>query len=197
MLIMRRLLVLVLLSCFAVARADLSAVPAGNYVLDKPHGFITYSYSHLGFSNPHIGFNEFDVDLELDNENPENSTVNVTIDATSIDSRNDTFNGHLNGPNFFDTEKFPTITFTSTAFEATGENTFDISGDLTIKDITRPVTLAATINQAGNHPMRNMPWIGVSAQTRVSRSEWGLSRALPRVGDEVTIWIEVELPQAR
>jgi polyisoprenoid-binding protein YceI len=193
----RRSLFLVLLSCSAIAVADLSAMPPGKYGLDANHGYITFSYSHLGFSNPHIGFRVFSVDLELDSENVENSTVNVTIDATSIDSRSETFNGHLNGANFFDTANHPTITFTSTAISATGENTLDITGDLTIKDVTKPVTLAATINQAGNHPMRGHPLLGVSAETIVSRSEWGLSRNVPNVGDEMTIRIDVELPKAR
>jgi len=193
----RRMLVLVLLSCSAVATADLSGVPSGTYGLDRNHGFITFSYSHLGFSNPHIGFRVFDVEVDLDNENPENSTVNVTIDATSIDSRSDTFNGHLSGANFFDTANHPTITFTSTAIEATGESTLDITGNLTIKDITKPVTLAATINKAGNHPMRGHAMLGVSAETMVKRSEWGLSRNVPNVSDAVTIRIDVELPKSR
>lgn len=197
MLISRSALALSLLLSSAIAAADLSAVPSGKYGLDKSHGYITFSYSHLGFSNPHIGFRSFEVELELDNENVENSTVNVTIDATSIDSRLDNFNGHLNGPNFFDTENFPTITFASTSVEKTGDDTLNVTGDLTIKGTTKPVTLEATINKAGAHPMRNSPWIGVSAETKVSRSEWGLDRSVPRVGDEVTIWITVELPKAQ
>ncbi len=194
--ITRSVLATVLLGLSASVFAGLGDVPSGQYGLDSSHGYITFSYSHLGFSNPHIGFNSFDVDLDLDNENPENSTVNVTIDATSIDSRLDNFNGHLNGPNFFDTANHPVITFTSTAIEMTGEDTMNVTGDLTIKGTTRPVVLAATINKAGDHPMRKKPWIGVSAETKVSRSDWGLSRAVPNVGDEVTVYISVELPKS-
>ena len=197
MLNLRSTLAVSLLLSSAVATADLSAVPAGAYGLDKNHGYITFSYSHLGFSNPHVGFREFELEVILDNENVENSTVNVTIDATSIDSRLEEFDGHLNGPNFFDTANYPTITFESTSIEQTGDNTLNVTGDLTIKDVTKSVTLETTINKAGNHPMRNTPWIGVSAQTEVLRSEWGLNRAVPNVGDEVMIWIEVELPKAQ
>jgi polyisoprenoid-binding protein YceI len=179
------------------ASAGLSDVPSGQYGLDSNHGYITFSYSHLGFSNPHVAFKSFTVDLNLDNENPENSMVNVTIDATSLDSRVDVFNGHLNGSNFFDTANHPTITFTSTAIEMTGEDTMNVQGDLTIKGVSKPVTLMAKINQAGNHPMRKTPWIGVEAETKVSRSDWGLTRAVPNVGDEVTIWISVELPKSQ
>lgn len=186
-----------LLGLAVSASADLSSVPAGEYGLDKTHGYITFSYDHLGFSNPHVGFDSFEVDLNLDNDNIANSTVNVLIDATSINSRVENFNGHLNGGNFFDTENHPEITFVSTGIEMTGANTMNVTGDLTIKGTTKSVTLDTTINKAADHPMRKVPTIGVSAQTKVSRSDWGLDRAVPNVGDEVTIWIEVELPQKK
>ena len=173
--------------------ADLSEVPSGKYALDSSHGYITFTYSHLGFSNPRVGFNSFDTVLDLDTGNPENSTVEVTIDATSIDSRVAEFNEHLNGADFFNTAEYPTITFKSTKVEANGDNTFDVTGDLTILGTTKPVTLATTINKAGNHPLRNVPTVGVSASTRIMRSEWGLGAYVPAVSDEVELSIEVEL----
>jgi polyisoprenoid-binding protein YceI len=173
--------------------ADLSEVPSGKYALDSSHGYITFTYSHLGFSNPRVGVNSFDTVLDLDTGNPENSTVEVTIDATSIDSRVAEFNEHLNGADFFNTAEYPTITFKSTQVEATGDNTFDVTGDLTILGTTKPVTLATTINKAGNHPLRNVPTVGVSASTKLMRSEWGLGAYVPAVSDEVELSIEVEL----
>ena len=175
------------------AAADLSEVPSGNYTLDSSHGYITFTYSHLGFSNPRVGFNNFDVELELDSGDPTNSTVEVTIDASSIDSRVAEFNEHLIGADFFNTAEFPTITFKSTKVEPTGESTFDVTGDLTILGTTKPVTLATTINKAANHPMRNVPTVGVSASTKLMRSEWGLGAYVPAVSDEVELSIEVEL----
>ena len=173
--------------------ADLSDVPSGKYALDSTHGYITFTYSHLGFSNPRVGFNSFDTVLDLDTGSPENSTVEVTIDATSIDSRVAEFNEHLNGADFFNTAEYPTITFKSTKVTATGDNTFDVTGDLTILGTTKPVTLATTINKAGNHPLRNVPTVGVSASTKLMRSEWGLGAYVPAVSDEVELSIEVEL----
>jgi len=173
--------------------ADLSDVPSGKYTLDSSHGYITFTYSHLGFSNPRIGFNSFDTELALDSSNPENSVVEVTIDASSIDSRVAEFNEHLNGSDFFNTAEYPTITFKSTQVETTGENSFDVTGNLTILGKTRPVTLTTTINKAANHPMRNVPTVGVSASTTLLRSEWGLGAYVPAVSDEVELSIEVEL----
>jgi len=175
------------------ASADLSDVPSGVYTLDSSHGYITFTYSHLGFSNPRVGFNRFDTELELDSNNPENSTIGVTIDASSIDSRVAEFNEHLNGSDFFNTAEYPTITFRSTKVEAAGDNAFKVTGNLTILGTTKPVTLDATINKAAIHPMRDVPTVGVSASTRLMRSEWGLDAYVPAVSDEVELSIEVEL----
>lgn len=168
------------------------AVPSGKYALDKTHGYITFTYSHLGYSHPTVRFNDFAVDLTLDSANPENSKVAVTIQAASIDSQVAEFDGHLKNADFFDVGKFPTITFVSTGLKSTGEKTGTMTGDLTIKGVTKPVTLDVTLNNAGNHPMRQKPAMGFSGKTTVKRSEWGLNRAVPFVSDEVTISIEVE-----
>jgi len=197
MTIVRSALAATLLGLSCTAMAGLSDVPSGNYGLDKSHGYISYTYSHMGYSTPHVGFNSFEVELTLDAESPAISTVNVTIDATSIDSRVENFNGHLNGPNFFDTANHPTITFKSTSVEALGKDKFNVVGDLTIKGVSKPVTLETTINKAADHPMRKIPIIGVSASAKVSRSDWGLTRAVPNVGDEITIYISVELPKSK
>ncbi|MEM9532567.1 MAG: YceI family protein [Pseudomonadota bacterium] len=186
-----------LLSFAASAAADLSAVPSGDYGLDKTHGYITFSYSHLGFSNPHVGFDSFDVALDLNSDTPENSSLNVTIDAASINSRVAEFDDHLNGDKFFDTTNHPTITFTSTGIKKTGDDTFDVMGNLVIKGVSKPVTLAATINKAAQHPMRKVATVGVSASAKLNRSEWDLGLYAPAVGDEVTLMIEVELPQSK
>lgn len=181
------------LACNAVA--DITDMPSGDYGVDKSHGYITFSYSHFGYSNPQVGFTSFDLTMNLDSADVEKSSVAVVIDATSLDSRVPEFNGHLNGPNFFDTANHPTITFDSVSMKSTGENTYDVVGDLTIKGITKSVTLAATINKAANHPRRNTPIVGVDATTTVSRSEFDMARAVPSVSDEVTISISVEMPQ--
>ena len=177
------------------AAADLSAVPAGSYGLDKTHGYITFTYSHLGFSNPRVGFDAFDVALDLDNEAPENSSLEVMIDAASINSRVEEFDEHLNGDKFFDTGEYPNIDFQSTGIEQTGDDTFRVNGNLTIKGVTRAVTLDAKINKAATHPLSKTPTVGVSATTSLLRSEWSLGDYVPMVSDRVEVEIEVELPK--
>lgn len=185
------------LALSSVATADLSEAPGGDYAVDPSHAYITFTYSHLGFSTPHVGFDDFDVKLSLNSDAVEESKVAVVIDATSVNSRVGNFNEHLNGPNFFNTAEFPEITFTSTNIRSTGDDTLDVEGDLTIKGVTKSVTLATTINKAANHPMRGVPTIGMSGETTVKRSDFGLDRNVPHVGDEVTISVTAELMMAK
>lgn len=187
--------VLALLNVATVA-AELG-VPSGQYGLDKTHGYITFSYSHLGFSNPEVGFNDFDVDLVLDAQNPENSSFDVTIAAASIDSRVAEFDRHLHGADYFDVQAHPSIAFVSSAISMTSATTADITGNLTIKGVSKPVTLAATLNKAGMHPLQKVPALGVSARAMIKRSDWGLSKYVPMVSDDVELRIEVELPRAK
>ena len=176
----------------AKATAEIEA-PSGVYILENTHGYITISYSHLGFSTPHVGFNSFDVTLNFDAAAPENSTVNVVVDAASVDSRVADFDDHLNGEDFFQTDKYPEITFASTKVEMTGPDTALITGDLTIKDQTHPVTLDAKLNKAGEHPMMKVTIMGFNATATLNRSQWGLGYAVPMVGDEVDLDITVEM----
>lgn len=173
--------------------AGLSDVPTGEYALDKTHGYITFTYSHMGFSTPHVAFKSFDVQLNLDSAHPGNSAVSVTIDAASVDSRVALLDEHLRGEKFFDAAKYPDIRFRSTAVESLGNDEFKVTGDLTIKDVTAPVVLKTTIKKAANNPMSGKPTVGAVAETTLSRSAWGISEYVPNVGDEVTVYISVEL----
>ncbi len=175
------------------AHADFSQVPDGPYDVDDTHGYILFSYTHLGLSRPTVGFNDFDAVLTLDADDPTQSTIEVTIDAASVDSRVPVFNEHLNSPDWLDTATHPEITFTSTTIEPAGDDRYTVVGDLTVKGITKPVTLAATINAATMHPMRNVPVVGVSATGTVLRSDYGLEQYAPAVTDELELRIEVEM----
>ncbi len=172
------------------------ASPSGAYVLENTHGYVTFSYSHMGFSHPQVGFNTFTVDLNLNADDPAKSTVKVNIDAKSIDSRVADFDAHLNSDKWFNTAAHPAITFESTGVMMTSDTTAKITGNLTVKGTTKPVTLDAKLNKAAVHPMRKVAMLGLDASTTLKRSEFGLGEYVPMVGDDVTITISVELMKA-
>ena len=115
----------------------------------------------------------------------------------SIDSGTTKFDEHMVSDDMFDTAKFPKAMFTATNFVMTSADTMDVTGDLTIKDVTRSVVLDTKINKAANHPMRKVPTIGISASTKIKRSDYGVSYATPHVGDDVKISITAEFMQAK
>lgn len=181
---------------FSVANAaDLSEVPSGAYVVDPSHAFIHFQYNHLGFSNPTLSFDDFEVDLNLDAADATKSNISVKIDASSVQAGSDMFKEHLSGGDFFDISNHPEITYQSTSIEAAGDG-YKVMGDLTIKGKSVPVALDVTINGAKNHPMSGKPVIGLDASTMVLRSAFGLDKFLPFVGDEVSISISVEMKKA-
>ncbi|MEM7217365.1 MAG: YceI family protein [Pseudomonadota bacterium] len=183
----------VLFSAAASAAID---APSGRYVVEKTHAYITISYSHMGFSTPHVGFNDFDVTLDFDAKKPANSKLSVVVDANSVDSRVAEFDEHLVGKRFFDTANHPEITFVSNKVRMTGEDTAEVTGDLSIKGQTHPVTLDVKLNKAAPHPMRKSVFLGFNASTKLNRSQWDLGYAVPVVSDEVDLEITVELMPA-
>ncbi len=171
-------------------------IASGTYTLDKTHGYITFSYSHQGYSNPWLRFRDFDVTLELDTENLAASTAEVSVNTASIDTGVDEFDQHMVGERFFNVEAFPKASFTTTSVEMTGERSMDLTGDLTIKGVTKPVTLAVKLNKTGQHFRSRKDMLGFSGTTSLKRSDFDLGYAVPMVGDEVAITVEVELIKA-
>lgn len=172
--------------------ADAAAAAPVKYDFDKAHTQVFFAVSHLGFSFSQGRFNELDGHFVFDAENPAASSVEVAIKAASIDMGLERWDDHMKNADFLDVEKFPEITFKSTAIEVTGENTANITGDLTILGVTRPAVLATTMNKRGPHPMSGKDYIGFSATSTIQRSAFGMNYGLPNVGDDVTIRIEVE-----
>lgn len=169
-----------------------SAVNSGVYRLDQDHSYIVFSYNHLGFSRPRLQFRDFDATLTLNVENPDASRLEVTIDAASIDSNVEAFNGHLKGAQLFDVEKFGEIKFSSLSSIQASDVEGEVTGILTIRDQAQPVKLRVTLNKAAKHPRSRNDTLGFSATATVKRSEWGLDLAIPSVGDDVDIVIEAE-----
>lgn len=165
------------------------------YTFDKNHTEVRFCWNHLGFSRQCAHFLKFDGEVLYDEANPENGKLSVTFQTDSIETRVPVFNEHMKGEKLFDTKNFPEATFKSAKFIKTGEKSGKILGELTIKGVTKPVTLDVTLNSAGTHPVSKKPTIGIGAITSVKRTEFGVSQGAPFVSDEVSIEIQSELQQ--
>lgn len=163
-----------------------------NYSFDKAHTQIIFSVSHLGFSHSHGKFLNYDGGFVFDRGEPTKSSVNVTIQTAGIDMDDEKWDEHLKSADFFDVEKFPTMTFKSTGFEVTGEKTGKMTGDLTLLGITKPVTLDVVHNKSDVHAFSGKYVSGFTATGSLKRSDFGMNYGLPMVGDEVSLQIEVE-----
>jgi polyisoprenoid-binding protein YceI len=161
------------------------------YTLDPTHTFPRFSYDHMGMSKQILRFNKTSGTVVLDKQ-AKKAEVDVTIDMTSIDTGYDAFDGHIQGADFLDTAKFPTATFKSTKVNFEGDKPVSIDGNLTIKGITKPVTLTVTSFLNGPHPMLKKDSIGANASAVIKRSEFNAGNYAPAVGDEVTLDIALE-----
>ena len=161
------------------------------YVVDGTHTFPSFSYTHLGFSTQQSRFDKTTGKITIDRA-AKTGSLDVSIDAKSVNTGVDVFNGHLRGEDYFNVEKFPVITFKSSNFKFDGDKPATINGDLTIKGITKPVTLAVTSFNCAPHPFTKKEVCGANASTRIKRSEFNAGKNAPAVSDEVTLNIAVE-----
>lgn len=171
----------------AAARAEVE-----HYEFDKAHTQIIFSVSHLGFSHSHGRFLDFDGGFSFDREKPENSAVSVTIRTAGLEMNDKAWNDHLKNEDFFNVEKHPEMTFKSTAIKVTGDKTADMTGDLTLLGVTKPVTLHVTHNKSDKFPFGDRYVSGFSAAGTLKRSDFGMTYGLPGVSDDVALIIEVE-----
>lgn len=174
----------------AAAAAPAFAAPE-TFVLDGTHSFPRFSYSHFGYSQQLSRFDKTTGTVVFDKA-AKTGSVDVTIDTTSVDTGYATFNEHIQGEDFLDTAKFPTATFKSTKVVFEGDKPVTVEGNLTIKGVTKPVTLTVTSFQAMPHPMVKKDAIGANAFTVIKRSEFNAGKYAPYVGDEVRIDIALE-----
>ncbi len=172
--------------------ADLSALPSGTYKSEQGHTYVAFTYWHQDYAKPILRWRETNATIEFDNENPENSTLNVSIPVASIDSGVDKFDEHLVSADFFDAENYPTITFRSTNINQALLGSGAVTGELTIKGMTKPVTFTGKVNKVGKHFRSGVDMFGISATANVKRSDFGVDAYTPNVGDDVEIMIEAE-----
>ena len=169
-----------------------SAVAAPvTYGVDGTHTFPRFSYSHFGYSTQLSSFSKTTGKVVFDAEAKKGS-VDIVIDTKSVSTGFADFNEHIQGEDFLDTTKFPQATFKSTKVVFEGDKPQSIEGQLTIKGVTKPVTLTVTSFQAMPHPMLKKPAIGANAFTVIKRSEFNAGKYAPYVGDDVRIDIAIE-----
>jgi polyisoprenoid-binding protein YceI len=171
------------------------------YNIDKAHSEATFQVRHL-LTKVRGHFSDFEGTIEYDEQSPERSSVNVTIQAASIDTHERDRDTHLRSADFFDAEKFTALTFRSGTLTRTGDQRFDVTGDLTIRGVTRPVTFDVTFLGKAKDPWGNER-IAFEAEAAINRKEYGLNwnAALETggflVGDEVKISLSVQaIPKA-
>jgi len=181
-----------------VSSTNPADLPAGNYVLDKTHAVLTAKLSHMGFSGYTLRFTRLDASFTYDPKTPEAAKINVTVDPASIDTSTGSdafglkFNKELAGDGWLEANKFPTITFVSTKVDVGDGRKGKVIGDLTFHGVTKPVVLDVTFNGVGAGFVPGSVKTGFSASTTIKRSEFGVAKYVPLVGDDVALNIEVE-----
>lgn len=174
----------------SVALATAAFAAPTTYTSDPNHTFVRFSYSHLGFSTQESRFNTVKATVNYDPA-ARTASVDVVVDAKSVDTGSDLFNGHIQGVDYLDTAEFSTATFKSTSVKFNGDAPASIEGNLTVKGVTKPVTLTVTSFKHGMNMMKKDA-IGADATATVKRSDFNMSKAVPLVGDEVTLEIVIE-----
>ncbi len=161
------------------------------YTVDPTHSAARFSYSHLGLSTQTSRFNTTSGTIVFDAQ-AKTGQVDVTIDTRSVNTGINVFNDHIQGKDFLDTATYPTATFKSTKINFEGDKPTTVDGDLTIKGITKPVTLKLIHFTAIDHPMNKKPVLGADALVRIKRSEFNAGKYAPATSDEVTLTLSVE-----
>jgi polyisoprenoid-binding protein YceI len=179
-----------LLASLALGLVASSRAAVETYTADPAHSSVNFTIRHF-FSEVPGHFAKFDATLTVDRDNLEKSSVEATIQVPSVDTGEPKRDAHLQKPEFFDAAKFPTITFKSTSWKKSGDNTFDVTGDLTIKGVTKSATLK--VQSLGFGPgMQGAMLSGWKATTTLNRDDFGVSAFPKVVGAEVNVTINVE-----
>ncbi|WP_170561476.1 YceI family protein [Ruegeria atlantica] len=185
-------------SMIAAAALTVAVTPAfaQTYKTDQGHTEVRFGWSHAGVSNQHGEFTKVDGTLDLNADDVEASALSVTIDTNSLASGFGPLDDHLKSADFFEVETYPEITFVSTEIKRTGDTTADVTGDLTIHGVTKPVTLQATLTHQGEHPLGGAieyykgDWVAFSATGEIDHTEFGVG---PFSTGPISIMIDTEM----
>jgi polyisoprenoid-binding protein YceI len=171
-----------------------------SWKVDQAHTLVEFSVKHMMISTVRGRFHNFSGTLNLDEEYPERSSIEGVVEVASLDTHEPNRDAHLRSADFFDVEKYPTMKFRSTRIEKTGDNRFDVVGDLTIKNVTREITFNVTSEGQGKDPYGSRHW-GFSAETTINRKDFGLNWNVALetggwlVGDLIKVNVDLEAVQ--
>lgn len=171
------------------ANADPKAVEAGTYAVETSHTRVLFSLNHFGFNDYYGEFVGATGSLVIDPKNPAASKLDVSVPTAGISTTNAKLDEELKAADWFDAAQFPTIRFVSTSVKQTGANTAKVAGNLTLHGVTKPVVLDATFNAAGPNPFSKAFTTGFHVQGKIKRSDFGVNKYVPLVGDEVNLVI--------
>ncbi len=180
-----------ILAALAAAAAFPALAAPESYSLDSRHTFPSFEVNHLGFSTQRGRFNKTTGKVTLDRE-AKTGSVEVEIDAGSVDTGLDKLEEHLVGEDFFNVAKYPTLAFKSRSMTFSGDKPASVSGDFTMLGVTRPLTLTIHAFNCGVHPINKKNVCGADASATLKRSEFGMTKYVPGVSDEVMLKIQVE-----
>lgn len=170
--------------------ADTARVVAGSYEVDSSHTQVNWQVNHFGFNDYFGLFGNVTGTLDIDPANLGAAKVDVTIPIASVATSSAGLTTHLQSPDFFDVAKFATARFVSTSVAVDDQRAM-IKGDLTMLGVTKPVELETRFEGAGANPMNKKATVGFHASTTIKRSNWGMTKYVPMVGDEVKLRISV------
>jgi polyisoprenoid-binding protein YceI len=168
-----------------------SASRADDYVIDAAHSGVTFQISHMGVSYIPGRFNEFSGNFTIDTSDPAKSSFSLTIKTESVDTNNSKRDEHLRAPDFFNAKQFPTITFASTAVKAV-EGGYEVTGDLTMHGETKPITFSLKGGKTAEFPPKVIRTGFTSPQIVIKRTDFGVGKPMPVLGNEVYITISFE-----
>lgn len=163
-----------------------------SYSVDPTHTFAVATWSHFGFSTPTAVFSGAEGTITYDADKPAASSIAISVSIDTVDTFVEKLTEEFLGSDWFDAEKYPKATFVSTKVVPKGGNKFVVTGELTIKGTTKVVTMDATLNGMGEHPMSKKQAIGFDAQTVIKRSDFGIDQYVPYVGDDITLRLTTE-----
>ena len=168
-----------------------SAQAAEIYIADSEHTFVSFSYKHLGYSIQTSRFDRVNGIITLNNQMDE-GTVDIAIETGSVSTGSDTFNKLLKSKDYFDSEKFPVAKFTSNKITFNNQDITSLSGELTIKDITKPINIEVSNFACSRNFITFKYTCGANASAKLNRTEFDLGKYVPFVGDEITLSIVIE-----